>query len=145
MKPLYKIIFSTLVLMLLSSCGLVYKVLLGVDTKLHWESTEEVEKQAKKYNISTTHSFLQDTVLYRATVDTFYRPLLTNLHIEEGDSSHYFKIKKVRKDDLQPVQFRLFKHDGEEIFKIVNCYVDPPIPMNWNVDGCFDTFPAKTD
>src|SRR5690348_2354043 len=28
---------------------------------------------------------------------------------------------------------------------MVNCYVDPPIPMNWNVGGCFDNLPAKTN
>lgn len=59
----------------------------------------------------------------------------------ENDSSQFFKLKKALNDDTQPVHFRLFDKQGTEIFKIVNCYVDPPIPMSWNVDGCFDTFP----
>jgi len=65
------------------------------------------------------------------------------LNIQNQDSSEFIKLKKAFKDDTQPVQFRLFDNKGTEIFKLVNCYVDPPIPMNWNVDGCFDTFPPK--
>lgn len=44
-------------------------------------------------------------------------------------------------DDLEATQVWFFTHDGKEIFKLANCYIDPPIPMNWNVNGCFDAFP----
>lgn len=52
-----------------------------------------------------------------------------------------YKVGSVANDDLLPTQVCLFTREGNEIFKLVNCYVDPPIPMDWNVDSCFNAFP----
>src|SRR5690554_6321416 len=132
MKTIQFFIYSFL-LVFLSSCGLMYKVLLGVDSKPQWEPTEKVIVEAKKYNISREDFYYQDTVKYNKMVEDIYKDKLGKVSPTGKDALQYANIKKVRKDDLQPVQFRLFKKNGEEIFKMVNCYVDPPIPMNWNV------------
>lgn len=50
----------------------------------------------------------------------------------------------VVKDDLQPTQFRVFDDSVNELFKIVNCCIDPFILMNWNVEECLNSFPLRT-
>lgn len=132
-----------LLIPLISGCGLAYSVLLGVGTTPDWNFDKEIRKQADKYNIPSEYNFVMDTASYYQGLGNIYQGLFDELPISEKDSVAISKFNKVLKDDTQPVQFRLFDNTGTEIFKIVNCYVDPPIPMNWNVDGCFDTFPPK--
>ena len=52
-------------------------------------------------------------------------------------------IRKVANDDVQAVQFRLFDKKGDEIFKLVNCYIEI-LPIDWNYEKCLETFPPKT-
>lgn len=143
-KILNKELLIITLVIVFSSCGLMYRVLLGVDTSPSWQLEDGIILQAKKYNIPEQYNLVLDTSAYYAGLNELYNTLFQELEIEEKDSTEYLKLKNVFKDDSQPVQFRLFDKSGAEIFKMVNCYVDPPIPMNWNVDGCFDSFPPKT-
>ncbi|MDD2634569.1 MAG: hypothetical protein PHW82_03625 [Bacteroidales bacterium] len=146
MKNLLKsIIFCLILIPFLSSCGVVYSVLLGVDTTPNWKSDKEISKQAKRYKIPDEYNLTLDTAAYYTGLSEIYSSREKELTIIETDSSEYFAFKRVLKDDTQPTQFRLFDKNGIEIFKIVNCYIDPPIPMNWNIKGCFDTFPPSLD
>jgi len=144
MKKSVIFLLISLLILLVSSCGSAYKVLLGVDTTPSWNTKDEIIKQAKKYKIPSKYSFTLDTATYFDGLRNIYKSAFKELNILNQDSSEFFNLKKALKDDTQPVQFRLFDNKGTEIFKIVNCYVDPPIPMNWNVDGCFDSFPPRT-
>jgi|SRR5690554_1502005 len=146
MKSNLKISLLVLLLVIvLSGCSLVYKVLLGVDTKPNWSTDKHITSQAKKYKIPEEFNLIQDTVGYYEELKVIYQSKFDEVEIIDGDSTDYFKLHRIYNDDFQPVQFRLFDNEGTEIFKMVNCYVDPPIPMNWNVGGCFDNFPAKTN
>ncbi len=144
MNKLVSLLFISFLTFLVSSCGLTYKVLLGVDTTPSWNTDDEITKQAKKYKIPLKYNFVLDTANYFNGLRNIYEKVFKDLDISNQDSSEFFNLKTALKDDTQPVQFRLFDNKGTEIFKIVNCYVDPPIPMNWNVDGCFDSFPPRT-
>lgn len=126
-----------------TGCSLAYKVLLGVDTTPDWKTEKQLRKQAKKYRIPETYSLVLDTAIFYERLKATYTAQSNYIHVSEEDSSEYFKLDHALKDDVQPVQFRLFDQQGKEIFKLVNCYVDPPIPMNWNVNGCFDSFPPQ--
>lgn len=137
------ILVVILLIPLISGCGLAYRVLLGVDPKPDWNSDKEIRKQAKNYNIPSEYNFVMDTASYYEGLTNIYQNLFDELPISEKESLTLSKFNKVLQDDAQVVHFRMFDNTGAEIFKIVNCYVDPPIPMNWNVDGCFDTFPPK--
>lgn len=146
MKDSLKIIcISLLLLQLLSGCGLAYKVLLGVDSRPNWNTNKQINRQAKRYKIPAEYNLILDTAVYYKGLKEIYTLKKKELTITDKDSSAYFALKAVYKDDTQPTQFRLFDKEGIEIFKIVNCYVDPPMPMNWNVDGCFNAFPPKID
>ncbi len=138
-----KLFTLSIIGILISSCGLTYKVLLGVDISPEWNTEKQIVKQAKKYSIPISYNLLLDTASYKRDVKYIYADALKVLEINKGDSSHLANLKKARNDDLQPAQFRLFDQTGVEVFKLVNCYIDPPIPLNWNVEGCFDTFPPK--
>jgi len=137
-------LFAFVLLLSNTSCGLTYKVLLGVDVSPEWNTDKQIAKQAKAYDIPIEYNLVLDTATYRRELKNLYSDTLNYTTITNLDSSHYNTLKKARNDDRQPTQFRLFNQDGIEIFKMVNCYVDPPIPANWNVEGCFDTFPPKT-
>ena len=129
MKNFLKILLFFLVLIqLLTGCGVVYKVLLGVDITPNWKSNKEITKLAKRYKIPTEYNLTLDTVTYYKGLSEMYSNREKELTITEKDSTEYFKLIKVFNDDSQPTQFRLFDKNGIEIFKIVNCYVDPPIP-----------------
>ena len=140
MKLKILIALSTL---LSSGCSLAYKVLLGVDTTPKWNTDKQIVKQAKKYDIPDQYNLVLDTVTYAKDLKAIYKEAFQSLKITNGDSNYYHNLKIARKDDQQPTQFRLFDQSGKEIFKIVNCYVDAP-PIDWNVEGCLDTFPPKT-
>jgi hypothetical protein len=139
-----KFIAFVTIIMLLSSCGLTYSVLLGIDTTPDWVTDEQIAKQAKKYKIPAEYNLLLDTASYKRKLKHIYAEAYNDLKINQSDSSHFASLKKARSDDFQPAQFRLFDQMGVEIFKLVNCYIDPPIPLRWNVDGCFNSFPPKT-
>jgi hypothetical protein len=142
---LRKVLIYISLVLLIFGCGLAYKVILGVDNTPSWKSDREIVKQAKKHKIPSEFNLVLDTSLYFDGLKNIYASLLKELNFIEGDSSEYFKLKTARKDDSQPVQFRLINKNGSEIFKIVNCYIDPPIPMNWNINGCFNSFPPKIE
>ncbi len=142
-KSLYFFFLAVLIL-IVSGCGLAYRVLLGVDTTPSWNTDEEIVKQATKYDIPNNYNLVFDTAIYYDGLKKIYKRTFKDLIILNQDSSYYHNLLKAYNDDHQPVQFRLFDKKGTEIFKIVNCYIDPPIPMTWNIDGCFDSFPPKT-
>jgi len=146
MKHLFKsIVFYLILTPFLTGCGVIYSVLLGVDSTPNWKSSKEIAKQAKMYKIPDEYNLILDTAAYYKGLSEIYSNLTKELAITENDSSKYFALKGVLNDDIQPTQFRLFDKNGNEIFKIVNCYVDPPIPMNWNVNECFNSFPPRID
>lgn len=142
---LKSIIFFLLLIQLLASCGIAYRVLLGVDSRPNWKSNKQIARKSKRYKIPDGYNLILDTAAYYKGLKEIYARKKNDLTIKENDSSAYFALKGVWKDDTQPTQFRLYDNEGIETFKIVNCYVDPPIPMNWNVNGCFNAFPPKID
>jgi hypothetical protein len=128
-----------------SSCSVVYRLLLGVDTSPHWKTHEQVQRDFKRANLPATQSYVLDTTsLYHATI-AFYRTGYDSLPKTATDSLQQKRLLKAVNDDLQSVQIRFFEASGKPIFKLVNCYLDPPIPMRWNVAGSFDQFPPAND
>ncbi|MBW7867528.1 MAG: hypothetical protein H3C31_04290 [Brumimicrobium sp.] len=118
-----------------------WAILLGVDKKPKWYSDNQIIDQSKKHQIQSEYSVTLDTIRYKAKLRELYAEIFQQLRNSNVDSSEYKKQKGIFKDDSQPVQFRLFDTKGNEVFKIVNCYVDKPITADWNVNGCFDSFP----
>ncbi len=140
----YLVLFLSLVIVF-TGCRVAYRVILGIDSTPAWKTDKSLVKQAKRYGIPTEYNLAFDTTAYYRKLDSLYSGLEEVLDTNDKDSSGYFKLFRVYKDDTQPTQFRLFDQKGKGIFKLVNCYVDPPIPMDWNVNGCFDQFPPKLD
>jgi len=145
---LVHIIVIALCLSLSTSCQLGRKsaarILLGINFSADWMSEAEITEQTKKYKIDSAYNLVLDTLSYFNGLHDIYSQLYKDWQASDGDSVAYFSLKEVSKDDTQPVQLRIFNQTGKEVFKIVNCYVDPPIPMNWNVEGCLDQFPPQT-
>lgn len=137
------IIPVVVVLLSLSSCSLAYRGLLGVDTTPQWQDSKDLQKVIKKRNLQDEFNLVLDTASYTNRIKNVLQDTVDNLASDTSIMGKRLKYKaqKVANDDLQPVQVRLFDHRGLESFKLVNCYVDPPIPMDWNVDNCFDSFP----
>ena len=133
-------------LLVLNSCSVAYRTLLGVDSTLKWKSSEQVIKDSEKRKISATSCFILDTASYQEAVITVFKNRVIDLKKDtlNIDSTALHQAKSNAKNDLQPVQIRYFTKTGEPIFKMINCYVEPLFPMNWNVDSCFDSFPPKT-
>lgn len=132
-------------LLSLSSCSLLYRTLLGVDTTPHWKTPKQVQRDFKRQKLPAEQSYLLDTAsLYRATI-AFYRTGYDSFPKTATDSLQQKRLRKALNDDLQAVQIRFFEASGKPIFKLVNCYLDPPIPMRWNVAGSFDQFPPAND
>ena len=119
-------------------------MLLGIDTSPEWKTDEQILRQAQKYDIPGEYNLILDTATYKKELKSIYKEVFQKTEITNSDSSNYKNLKKALNDDLQPAQFRLFDQNGLETFKLVNCYLDPPIPINWNVDNCFDAFPPVT-
>ncbi|MEW5677404.1 hypothetical protein ABGT15_13920 [Flavobacterium enshiense] len=87
-----------------------------------------------------------DTASFRKSVLKNYAQELKKLDLSNSkDSVYKSKLKKIVKDDSQPVQVRYFDANYNQIFKLVNCYIDNPFTMSWNVNGCFKAFPPKID
>ncbi len=136
-----------LILFIASGCGLTYRTLLGINHKPQWKSEKAISRDFKKRKIPEYQQYVLDTASYSNLVKAELRAELEALETDTAqlDSSVVKRMFKVANDNLQPVQVRWFNSSGAPIFKLVNCYVDPPIPMRWNVEGSFDTFPPHND
>lgn len=139
----YHLLALIALLPLLSGCGLIYYTLVGVDTSPKWESDKALARQAKRYDIPPAENLVLDTVTFYSGLSEVYKSKKKEIVISSEDSTHYFRLKRASKDDTQPTQFRLFNHEGQEVFKVVNCYVESPMKMDWNIQGCFDSFPPQ--
>lgn len=128
-----------------SSCSIAYRVLLGVDSTPSWKSDKHVQRDFKHANLPAAQSYVLDTAsFYKATI-AFYRTGFDSTPQTSSDSLKQNRLRKALNDDLQPVQIRFYDAKGTPLFKLVNCYLDPPIPMRWNVAGSFDQFPPAND
>jgi len=132
--------------LLFSSCGIVYRTLLGVDTTPKWKSTKQITKDFDKQKTPIPNRYILDTASYYNAVISVFKNRIDYLKQDtlNMDSTALYQAKANAKNDLQPVQVRYFTKTGEPIFKMINCYVEPLFPMNWNVDSCFDNFPPQT-
>lgn len=135
-----------LLTILLNSCGLIYRAILGVDITPQWKTTNDITKDFEKRKIPNEQRFVLDTASYANSVRFEKNKKIEKL---KNDSINYDSLQINRiyenlNNDLQPVQVRYFSSNGDPIFKMINCYVKPLIPMTWNVEGCFDVFPPKT-
>lgn len=140
------LLISSLLTFSLTGCKLAYRGLLGIDTTPSYKTERSLLIDAKRRKIPQAFNLIADTANFHNDKALLYKEMFAEMKKDSTvDSLSVLKIKKVYKDDSQPVQFRLFKNTGEEIFKLVNCYVDPPIPMDWNVNNCFDQFPPQID
>ncbi len=131
----------------LSGCRVAYRTLLGVKMKMSWMGPEKLAKDFKKKGVPADRAFVLDTASYDKAVRARYKAEVLQIFPEglqsAKDSAAVKQMRKQTADDLQPVQVRYFTADGTPIFKLVNCYLDPPIPMRWNVEGAFDEFPPR--
>jgi hypothetical protein len=144
MKKLYTPLLLLSCVMSLGSCKLAYRTLLGVDSTPAWYSNADIEKKAKKYNIPESQLYALDTASYQQHVVEDYKQKVKHLLTQEPiDSAQVKLLNTVLNNDLQSTQIRYFDAQGKPTFKLVNCYIDPPIPMNWNVEGSFDQFPPQ--
>ncbi len=140
------LVFGFLAVFMFSGCGLIYRGVLGVDTTPQWFEKKDIDKKIKKWNLENEIHLVLDTASYTNVIKRHTKRAIDSLSVDTSIATKRLRYKAgaVGKDDLQPVQVRLFTQDSEEIFKLVNCYVDPPIPMDWNVENAFDSFPLYT-
>lgn len=124
-----------------ASCKLSYRALLGIDTQPEFMSKKQIIRKAKRYGVPEGKVLVLEIDAYADTIAAIRKHQLEELG--SADSILQVNIHKQAKNDAQPVQVRYFDKDMAPIFKLVNCYVDPPIPMQWNVDGALDEFPPK--
>lgn len=121
------------------------RLLLGVDLTPKWVSQAEIKRTFDRYDLSQQEIYVLDTFSYRNSVLEWLESekiILGGKDLAfELDSLRNRQIRKIANDNLQPVQLRFFEASGLPIFKMVNCYVDPPVKMDWNVDGSLDAFP----
>lgn len=141
-----KIILPFILLFSLFSCKLSYRVLLGIDSTPRWPTQKKLEKITKRRGIPRDQAFQLDTASYVPFIQdraqnewAKYKDGRVELTLQ--DSLVLKEIKHELKDNGQPVQIRYFNQNGEPIFKMINCFIDPPIPMRWNVQGSLDIFP----
>ncbi|ESU29168.1 hypothetical protein FLJC2902T_12100 [Flavobacterium limnosediminis JC2902] len=138
-----KIIFLFLVATI-TSCNLVKSSIVGIDTTPEWLMSKDIVKEFDKRKIPDGSRFVLDTASYKKSLRKNYISDIEKLDLSSSNDSLYkSKLKKIVKDDSQPVQVRYFDSDYNQIFKVVNCYIDDPIAMNWNINNCFDVFPPK--
>ena len=138
-----KVTLILLFCLLLSSCSLIYRGVLGVDLSPQWMDDKDIVKKQNKLEIQSDFHLVLDTASYTNSIKEMMQMQMDSLPKDTSIMTKKLKYKvgSVANDDLQPTQVRLFTREGNEIFKLVNCYVDPPIPMDWNVDSCFNAFP----
>lgn len=132
-------------LLLFSQCSLMYRVLLGVDTSPNWCSDKHIERDYKRFGIKHVQRLVLDTASYEHWVRERLQPITDSIK-QAGiskDSDTAKRLVKPFRDDMQPVQFRYFTASGQPLTKLVNCYIDPPIPMRWNIDGSFNQHPPR--
>jgi hypothetical protein len=137
-------IFSILVL----SCKpLAAKLLLGVDTTPEWKSNQEVIEDFSEYDIPVKNRFVLDTAVYAAAVEAKVYEDIEVMQNDEIviDSAMVYKLESSLNDNLQPVQVRYFTKEGKPVFKLVNCYLDGILKIDWNYEGAFDSYPPATD
>ncbi len=141
-----KSILIVVVAILASGCSMVYRVVLGVDVTPEWMTLGEITKAFEKRKIPIDQRFVLDTASYFNLVRAENLKKIEELKIDSVnyDSIEIKRINETTNNDLQPVQVRYFTSNGEPVFKMINCYIEPLIPMTWNVEGCFDVFPPKT-
>jgi hypothetical protein len=94
--------------------------------KPHVPTDEEFYRFGEKWNMSI---YFQQTLL-PSYID----------EIEKIDSIN----PKLAKDLLQPIQAMYFDASGKLISYHINCYAGGYPNLNWNRNGKFDVFPAKT-
>ncbi|MFN2422403.1 MAG: hypothetical protein ABR572_01385 [Cryomorphaceae bacterium] len=143
--------FLILSMCALSGCNLsyraFYRTFAGIKMKFTWMGPEEIAQDFEKKGVLTDQAFVLDTASYKHAVVEGYKSEMDSVFPEgplnREDSLAVGVMARNRKDDLQPVHVRYFTADGSPIFKLVNCYLDPPIPMSWNVEGAFDEFPPR--
>lgn len=145
-KPFF-LCFLVLSVCCVTGCRVVYRTLLGVNVQPKWMTDEKVAREFERKGVPTDQAFVLDTASYDRAVRTRYKDEVKRIYPkgpENKDDSVVVKgMWKHTADDLQPVQVRYFDAGGRSIFKLVNCYLDPPIPMRWNVEGAFDHFPPQ--
>lgn len=145
MQRLSPFLFMASLLITISSCRPIYRIVLGIDSTPQWRNQEETKKDFQKRGIPLEQAYVLDTASYRRAVIEGFEDQLAAMKSDTlpFDTAAADRLVKYTKDNLQPVQIRYFDWEGKPIFKLVNCYIDPPIPINWNVNGCFDTFPPR--
>ena len=123
-----------------NSCQLAGKVLFGIRSNVNWMEPEEIHSYFDKYDIPENQRYVLDTASYYNAEVLEYQK-----RIETSDSTQKMLYRKIVNDNLQMFQIRFFDGDGQPIFKMVNCYIDPPLPVSWNKHGSFDEFPPSID
>jgi hypothetical protein len=112
-------------LLSLSSCTPLVLRTMGMK-KPHVPTDEEFYRFGEKWNMSI---YFQQTLLPSYIEE-----------IEKIDSIN----PKLAKDLLQPIQAMYFDASGKLISYHINCYAGGYPNLNWNRNGNFDVFPAKT-
>ena len=126
----------------LTSCKVAGRVILGIDSSPDIKSDKQIKKDFKKFNIAENQSFVLDTTYYPEVKQQFKKEAFAlSANGQKPDSVKLESLRKIANDNTQPAQLRYFDSNGKAVFKMVNCYIDPPIPMSWNVDGCLEVFP----
>jgi hypothetical protein len=95
-------ILSSLFIIATTGCGLVYKVLLGVDSTPEWKTDKEIAREAHKHKISPDNNLLLDTAIYYHQLNETYSKLFAELDFSEIDSSEYSIYKGRSKMIVSP-------------------------------------------
>lgn len=128
------------------SCTTIKTTILGIDASPEWLDDKEMEREFYKRKIPKANRYVLDTASYNKSLLKYLAMELKQMQlINSKDSVYKVKLKNIVKDDSQPVQVRYFDSNHNQIFKVVNCYVENPITMDWNINNCFGVFPPKID
>jgi hypothetical protein len=139
-----KIFFYLVVLFIFNSCKpLATKLILGIDSTPEWDNNSEINSDFEKYKIPISNRFVLDTAVFRKNTTVEFYKTVEKMRLTGIDSILKHKLEKSVNDNLQPVQVRYFDSLGLPIFKLVNCYVDNPYKMDWNVDQSFANYPPS--
>ena len=87
------------------------------------------------------HSHLSFSTFFKSMYWNKFDSLFIDSIISLEDSTILDNYWHEISSETQPVQIRYFNSNGEPIFKMVNCDIDPVYPMTWNKHKSFDTFP----
>lgn len=134
---------STIILVS-SGCSFLLGTTLGINYLANVQDVEKLEKQAKRKRIADHQVFYLSSYDYFPSlraIESQQLQLLTDIEYPELEHDRQKKRIKQRFRDLhQPVQIHLFDQSGRPMFKMLNCHLDPVIPMRWNRFGSFDEF-----